>query len=157
MNFAELAEVIQAQVLAIPAAVRGGVAAGAELIAQDARDRIGEYQDAVGDLPAWAPLSDATQADRVAKGFTADDPLLRSGKLRESIEVREVDEGAEIGVFDPAMTTIAAAMELGYWNARTQTVVPPRSYLRGAATVKGEAAAAEISTRVVAILEETKS
>lgn len=152
MNFAELADVIQAQAAAIPAAVREGVAAGAELIAQDARDRIGGYQDAVGDLPAWARLSDATQADRFAKGFTADDPLLRSGKLRDSIEVREVDEGAEIGVFNPEMTTLAAAMELGYWNARTQTAVPPRSYLRGAATVKGEAAASEISSRVGSIL-----
>lgn len=155
MNFAELADLIQAQTAALPAAIREGVATGAELIAQDARDRIGTYQDAVGDLPAWAPLSEATQADRVAKGFTADDPLLRSGKLRDSIEVREVEEGAEIGVFDPEMTTIAAAMEFGYWNARAQIPVAPRSYLRSAAEVKGELAAAEISSRVGEILEGT--
>lgn len=156
MNFAELADIIAAQAAAIPEAAREGVAAGAELVKKDAQERIGEYQDAVGDLPAWAPLADVTKADRVQRGFTEDDPLLRSGKLRDSIEVRGVDEGAAIGVFDPEMTTIAASMEYGYYNVRAGRPVAPRSYLRAASETKGEAAAAEIASRVRAVLEETK-
>ena len=157
MNFAQLADLIQAQAAAIPEAVREGVAAGAQLIKQDARDRLGSYQGAVGDLPAWAPLAEATKSDRVSRGYSEDDPLLRDGKLRDAIDVREVEDGAEIGVFDSSgMTTIAASMEFGYFNKQAKQAVAPRSFLRAATDTKGEAAAAEISVRVGAILEETK-
>lgn len=85
-------------------------------------------------MPAWAPLSPATQDDRVAKGFTPDDPLLRTGALRDAIEIRPIDEDAIlVGVFDPELAVIAGAMELGYHNVRANKIVPPRSFIRGSA------------------------
>lgn len=62
-----------------------GLEDAAALLTEKARDNVGQYHDAVGPVPAWAPLADATKADRVSQGYTEDDPLLRSGELRDSI------------------------------------------------------------------------
>jgi hypothetical protein len=35
--------------------------------------------------PEWPPLADFTKADRVAKGYPENEPLLREGKLRNSV------------------------------------------------------------------------
>lgn len=133
-SFGALAELLEERAAAAVSSARAALKEGAAIVKGEAQAKIGEYQPAVGDLPAWAPLSPATQEDRVAKGFTADDPLLRSGELRDSIEVRAVAEDEIlVGVFDPEMQTIAAAMEYGYYNVRAQKVVPPRSFIRGTA------------------------
>jgi hypothetical protein len=42
----------------------------------------GSYQE------GWAPLADATVSRRERAGWSGDDPLLRSGAYRDSIEVR---------------------------------------------------------------------
>ena len=60
---------------------------GAKIVADDAKARIGEYQDGVGPYGAWANLAPSTIDDRLSKGFTPDDPLLRSGELWNSIVV----------------------------------------------------------------------
>lgn len=49
-----------------------------------ARKEYGVYQPSVDQFPAWAELADATKADRVRQGFTENDPLLRSGALRDA-------------------------------------------------------------------------
>lgn len=72
---------------------------------------------------ALAELSEATQADRIAKGFTPNDPLKRDGSmLRDSVE-EEAGEGyAAVGSPEP----VAGYQEFGYLNARTGRPVPPR-------------------------------
>ncbi|WDZ97986.1 hypothetical protein Herbaro_09455 [Herbaspirillum sp. WKF16] len=55
-------------------------------IQKTAKEEVGHYQGAVGPFPAWAPLAASTQADRVRRGFTADDPGLRRGDMRDSIK-----------------------------------------------------------------------
>ncbi|PTR05283.1 MULTISPECIES: HK97-gp10 family putative phage morphogenesis protein [unclassified Novosphingobium] len=70
---------------AAAAEAHNGLEKAASLLADKARDAIGEYHDAVGPIPAWEPLADATKADRVAQGYPEDEPLLRSGELRDSI------------------------------------------------------------------------
>lgn len=136
-SFSALAEALERRSIAAVTAARTALKVGAELVKTAAQESIGSYQPAKGDVPAWAPLSSATQEDRVAKGFTADDPLLRTGDLRDSIEIRPVgDDDVLVGVFDPEMQTIAAAMEYGYYNVRAQKAVPPRSFIRGTAFEK---------------------
>lgn len=49
-----------------------------------ARSEYGIYQPSVDSFPAWAELAPSTKADRVAQGFTENDPLLRSGSLRDA-------------------------------------------------------------------------
>jgi hypothetical protein len=134
-----LADLLERRSIAAVAATRTALKEGAELVKTAARDVIGEYQPAKGPAPAWAPLSPATQADRVAKGYSPDDPLLRSGELRDSIAIRMLgDDTAAVGVFDPEMVTIAAAMEFGYFNVRANRFVGPRSFIIGTAFEKSE-------------------
>jgi hypothetical protein len=72
----------------------------------------------------WPQLAESTQADRVAKGYAANEPLLRDGTLRESIshEVELTATGAE-GVLGSGEKTALWA-ELG-----TSRGEPPRPFL----------------------------
>ena len=62
-----------------------------------ARQKIGEYQ------PGWPQLAEATQADRARQGYTENDPLLRSGKLRDSISSEVEDMVLVVGSTDVNM------------------------------------------------------
>lgn len=149
-----LADVLEARSAAAIAATRAALKEGAELVKAEAQNSIGTYQPARGDTPAWAPLSEATKADRVAKGFTPDDPLLRTGELRDSIGVRPIDDDALlVGVFDPELQTIAASMEFGYHNVRAGKVVSPRSFIRGTAFEQGPVVGALIESAFIESME----
>lgn len=54
-------------------------------VERTAKSEFGDYQDAVGPFPEWAELAESTKEERVRLGFTENDPLLRSGQLRDSI------------------------------------------------------------------------
>lgn len=95
----------------------------AEIVQKDAQKRIGEYQDSTGPFNTWAPLAEATVADRVANGFSPDEPLLRTGELRESIEVEAQGDKAVVG----SRSDIAMYQELG------TSKIPPRPFLGPAA------------------------
>lgn len=96
-----------------------GLKAAAELLERQAKAEFGTYQQAIGPFDAWAELADATKADRVARGFTENDPLLRSGELRDGIKHEVEDWEATIGSEDPVMLF----QELGTEN------MPPRPVL----------------------------
>ena len=101
-----------------------------------AKSEFGMYQPAVGPFKAWEELSPVTKKDRVDKGFTPNDPLLRSGKLRESIGHKVDGHTVVIGSTDEAMVT----QELGgYLTDRNgnKHVVPPRSVL-GPSVIRSE-------------------
>ena len=95
----------------------------AAIIEKDAKARIGSYQDAAGPFAAWAPLAESTVADRVAKGFTPDEPELRTGQLRDSIS-RQV-EGLEAAV--------GSTSEVMVWQELGTEKMPPRAILGPAA------------------------
>lgn len=92
---------------------------GAEAIEKDAKSRIGTYQDGGGGFPAWANLAQSTIDDRIRKGFTPDDPLLRTGELRDSIEHQVSGTEAVIGTPD----IVALYQEQG------TSTIPPRPFL----------------------------
>jgi hypothetical protein len=46
----------------------------ARIVEKEAKDAIGHYQDASGPFGAWAELTDATKADRLAKGYSEYEP-----------------------------------------------------------------------------------
>lgn len=94
-----------------------------KIIQKDAQKRIGEYQGYTGPFNSWAPLAEATIADRVAKGFTPDDPLLRTGDLRDSIQVEAKGNEVIVG----SDSDIAMYQELGTEK------IPPRPFLGPAA------------------------
>lgn len=104
---------------------------GAKLIQKDAKNRIGEYQDYAGPFNSWAELADMTKADRVAQGFPANEPLLRTGEMRDSIGVSCEGNKAVVG----SASDIAMYQELGTdSNGRSDNGgIPPRPFLGPAA------------------------
>jgi HK97 gp10 family phage protein len=114
----------------------------AALIQNAAKAKIGDYQEAAGDFAAWAELAESTKADRVQQGYSENDPLLRSGDLRDSIE-RHVEPGeASVG----SNSDIAVFQELG------TAKIPPRSFLGGAAVENAERVVEIIGRDVVIAL-----
>ena len=96
------------------------------VIEEEAKRVIGTYDY------GWPPLAPSTIADRVSKGFTPDDPLLRTGAMRDSIEHKVEGNSGFVGSDDDK----AVWQELG-----TSRGIPPRSFLGGAAAHKGQEAA----------------
>ncbi|AVA33367.1 phage virion morphogenesis protein [Cupriavidus metallidurans] len=113
--------------VSIVAEVRRGLTEVAKAVEKTARAEIGNYQPAVGPFPAWAPLADSTKKDRVRKGYTEDDPLLRSGDLRDSI-------GHEVGVTD---AVIGSTSDIGVYQEMGTDKIPPRPFL-GPAALRNE-------------------
>ncbi|MDA8231702.1 MAG: hypothetical protein M0006_10220 [Magnetospirillum sp.] len=114
----------------------------AKVVEREAKNRIGEYQDASGPFAGWAELADSTKADRVAQGYSENEPGLRSGEMRDSIGHRVGDGDAHIGSDDDKLVWF----ELGTENQ------PPRSVLDGAAVAKEAEVVAIIGESAVAAL-----
>lgn len=123
-----------------------GLKTAADIIQKEAKAEIAHYQEAAGPFQAWPDLADSTVTEKMRLGYASEDdhkPLLRTGELRDSIEVRvRHDEGA-VGSDDP----IAVYQELGTPNAAHP--IPARSFLGGAAFRKSEEAAKAYATTVV--------
>jgi len=116
---AHLATMAAAQTLA----VHHGLKKCAERIEKTAKAEIGHYQPEVGPFAGWVELADSTKADRVAKGFTENDPLKRTGALADSISHQVGGLEAVIG----SDSEIMVYQELG------TSSIPPRAVLGPAA------------------------
>jgi phage gpG-like protein len=76
-----------------------------------------------GDATKLEHLAAATQADRAAKGYSPNDPLLRTGELlRDSLEKSVEGSWAGVGSAEP----VHLYHEQGYFNVRAGHAVPPR-------------------------------
>lgn len=136
----EAARFLTARLAAIPAAEIAGFEAAATMIEEQAKSELGNYQPAAGPFAAWPELADSTKADRSAHGYPENEPLLRDGTLRDSIEHSVDAAGASVG----SNLDIAVYQELG------TSRMPPRSFLGSAAVTKGKEAAAAVGAAVVA-------
>ena len=96
------------------------------IVEKEAKHVIGTYEY------NWPPLAEATKADRVSKGFPEDEPLLRTGEMRDSIEHRVELEGMGFVGLVGTDNEIAKYQELG------TSKIPPRSFLGQAAMHKEE-------------------
>lgn len=88
-------------------------------IEETAKEEIGVYQPAYGAFESWAPLAEATKADRVRQGYSEDEPLLRSGELRDSIQSEVVGLTAIVGT----------KSEIGLWQEVGTENIPPRPFI----------------------------
>ena len=111
-------------------------------IEKRAKEKFGEYQAQAGQFAAWAPLAESTVDDRVSQGYSPDDPLLRSGETRDSIEHKVVGNEGHVG----SDSDILLWLELGTEK------MPARSTLGGAAFELGPTIAEEIGLEFVAFL-----
>lgn len=101
----------------------------ANIVQKAAKARMGEYQDGVAGWPAWANLAQATVEDRLRKGFTPDDPLVRSGELRDSIAVSHVGTEAVVGSPEMVLYWQETGTQPGTWGKNATSGIPPRPVL----------------------------
>jgi len=94
-----------------------------EAIRDRAKEKIGEYQPSSHGFDAWDPLAQSTMDQRVSKGFPANNPLLRSGELRDSITMRSEGNGAIIG----------SPLDIALYQENGTEHIPPRPFLGPAA------------------------
>lgn len=100
----------------------------AKIIQRDAKNKLGEYQDPAGPFNAWKSLADSTMAARELAGYPANEPLLVTGHLRDSITFMAHGNEAVVGSDDE----IALYQELGTERGG-QEHIPPRPFLGPAA------------------------
>jgi hypothetical protein len=105
----------------------------AVLVEAEAKKELGTYQSEGGPFAAWPELADATKDDRVKKGFSENEPGLRTGDMRDSIHHASDHEGASIGSDDDKLV----------WFELGTSKQPPRSVL-GMAVVHEEKPIVEI-------------
>jgi hypothetical protein len=109
----------------IDKAQRHAIEKAAVMIETEAKRVIGQYADGYD----WPQLADATQEERARLGFPPNEPLLRTGEMRDSIEHTIISSReAEVG----SDSDIAVYQELG------TSKIPPRSFLVQAAIHKEE-------------------
>ncbi|MER5029659.1 hypothetical protein [Pantoea anthophila] len=105
------------------ASIANGLEAGFRVIVKEieetAKEEIGVYQPAYGPFDAWVPLSESTKADRIRQGYSEDEPLLRSGELRDSIQSEVVGLAAIVGT----------KSEIGVWQEVGTEHIPPRPFI----------------------------
>jgi hypothetical protein len=127
-NFQQFQNHIQKAQVAGSQAIGGALYVVALRVLQGARDMIGKYHRSVGPYPKWDQLSIFTQANRAMLGFTVNDPLLRTGTLRDSYEAVMIGPYAA-GVGSP----LGAALghEVGVPNNPIPNMgpIPPRPVL----------------------------
>lgn len=120
-----------------------GLEKACAMLEKEAKRVIGTYDY------GWPQLAGRTQRDRERQGFPPNEPLLRSGELRDAIEHQIVSEHeGEVGVPSGESHTDynggSTAPEVGQialWQEMGTSTIPPRPFLAGAAAHKGEEAA----------------
>jgi HK97 gp10 family phage protein len=113
---------------------REALEAGAKIIEKEAKRVIGTYDY------GWPELAESTQQEREREGFPADEPGLRTGEMRDSIQHRVIDDKeAQIGSDD---------QHLVYFELGT-VKQPPRPVLSQAAVHKEKEVAHEMGRVIV--------
>lgn len=115
-----------------------------KIVEAEAKHELGTYQGAAGPFDAWPALAESTKAQRVAQGYSADEPGLRSGAMRDSIEHTVIShEEAEVGSNDDHL----------FWFELGTSKQPPRSVLGIAAIHSEEKVVHTISKHIVGAIE----
>ena len=127
-GMASFAEHLLTLMAAEEIASRAALGKCARLVEKTAKDKIGEYQEQTGPFIAWPELAESTKADRVAHGFTEDEPLLRTGDMRDSISHVISTSGLE--------AQIGSNDDKAVWQELGTQHIPPRSFLGGAVSDK---------------------
>lgn len=118
MNLTQFAGMLEK--MAVPVAAVAALDAAARSIESQAKSEIGTYQrDDMGPFAPWEELKQATQQERERLGFTPNDPLLRTGDLRDSLSHETHGLEAVVGSTSQVMV----------WQELGTETIPPRSVL----------------------------
>ena len=123
-SFKELADAFAGNVEQMPVAFATAAEVGATLVKEVARAKIGHYQEAVGPFNKWDDLKPATVAQKKALGYADDEndnPLLRTGEMRDSIKSESSPAGFIVGSTSP----IAGYQEFGTEHIQPRPFIGP--------------------------------
>lgn len=124
-----------------------GLDNAARIVVKEAKREIGTYQDEAGPFPDWPELSPSTKRDRLKKGFSEDEPGLRTGEMRDSIS--HVTHGREAVIGSDSDKLLW--FELGTVGPGNHSQ-PPRSVLGLAVVHKEEQIVDAIAKPIVRLL-----
>lgn len=153
-SVASFVEFLESRKAAIPIEQRRGANDAGIMLVHEAQAKIGEYQEAAGPFPQWAPLSENTLTGGVTEdghhypgkielGFAPpDNPLLRTGQMRGSIEHIASEHEVVIGSHDP----VARLQEFGTDR------IPARSFIGSTMFTCGHDAARHVFKCIIAAL-----
>lgn len=140
---------MERQAARLPLAQAEGLTRGAEIIRHEAQHALGQDEWEPGEpfLSPWLPLADSTNRERERLGFPPDEPGLRTGDMRYSVDVSAGSREAVVGSNEDK----AVWFERGTYpdGAMHQ---PPRSFLGGAAFRTRERVVPAIVAPIVRVL-----
>lgn len=118
MTLLQFVTVITRVAITLPIARHTALEHACQIVEDKAKRLIGTY-DAD---PQWPELADATKEDRVRQGFSENEPLLRTGELRDSIHHTVIGDTGHVGSDD----------NKAVWQELGTKSIPPRSFLKSA-------------------------
>lgn len=111
----------------------------AKMVEAEAKAEVGKYQASASPFSEWPELADATKDDRSKQGFDENEPGLRTGAARDSIDHAIGHHEAVVGSNDQHLE----------WFELGTVKQPPRSILGIAAVHKAPDVARELGGGVV--------
>lgn len=96
----------------------------AKTLQEEAKRVIGTYDE----VPPWPQLAESTQEERSRLGYQPNEPLLRTGALRDSIKFDVDPDGKE--------ASVGTDDEKAVWQEFGTVSIPPRPFLGNAIEVK---------------------
>ena len=123
-SFGELARKLQDCTKNLEITIGAAMEESAVIVEVAAKEEIGHYQrenmgDERGRWEDWAELKDSTKADRLRSGYTENDPLERSGEMRDSIQ----------HVALPKSFAVGSSSQILLWQELGTEHIQPRSVL----------------------------
>lgn len=153
-SVASFVEFLETRRAVIPIEQRLGTHAAGEVLVHEAQATIGTYQGGAGPFPAWPELSEATlyggftiagvpYQGKVELGYAPpDNPLLRTGQMRGSIEASTSQDAVVVGSHDP----------VAYDQEHGTPTIPPRPFIGLTFVRHGHEAACLVYKFVIAAL-----
>jgi hypothetical protein len=99
----------------LPHAREVALETASQMIVAQAKSAIGTYTF------EWPQLAGSTQVEREREGFPANEPLLRTGAMRDSISYTIDKPGEE--------ATVGSTSEIALWQELGTPKIPPRPFL----------------------------
>lgn len=166
LSLLDMAEIMDKAGLAVVKEIHAAMGEAVEIVQARAKADMGHYQEDIDPFEDWAYLQQSTVDEKERFGFAPpDNPLLRTGTLRDHIEA-QVDDGfdrhtiiGQVGVASEqigdgtAQNPFRDIGDVAMWQELGTEHIPPRSFLGGAAVqtedkvvdLIGESVAAQVA------------
>lgn len=132
----EFCAFLDKQIAAVETGFRSELLGIGGIIEADSKGRIGSYHAQVGPFPMWEELAESTKAERLAKGYSDDEPLYREGDLERAISKEATSWTVCVGVKkdEPSPKGTVTLGQIALWQefgaARKGVAhIPPRPFV----------------------------